>query len=793
MTVIIRDSPAASPGPRTPDAVRDVLRLAGEGAALVTPLPLGADAVTAMVTEAFGAPPDPDLADLAGGAAGDPALLAELIGGLRDENAVRVSAGRATLSSPRLPGRVHRLARRRLDDLSPPARSLLMTAALLGPAFRLEDAAEMLGQTPAGLLPAIEETMDAAIMTAAGRAFAFRHPLLRRAVGELIPAPARLALHRQYGELLLARGEDADRAASHLLQAADPADRPSLAGLDRAAAQTRGSAPQTAAGLAVRALELTAPADPAALARTVAAAEALTVAGQLGRAERLAGAALSRPLPPAAEARLRCVLAAVLGARGRARAAADQARLVLARPQLPDGVRDDALTALLPALAGLRDEGAGPAADAVLAGPARGDDGGGSSEDGGGPAIAAAQVTRAVLAWDAGQVRAGLDRLREAARHGTGISPDARQVQPLLALAAALVDLREVGEAADLLGAAGGPGTPALRGTPASAALWLLRGRIHLAAGRPADAAAAAEAALVIARAAGADGYAAIARGLLSMVELRRGDLAAAAAHIAARPAAGPQFADLYARAEAAAAAAQVTEAREGPAAAISQVRQLCAGLPARPGRLLGDPALAAWLTRTALAADEDELAARVARAAQALADAAAGCPALAAAAAHSQGLAGRDSGRLAEAVALHPDSWAGASAAEDLGAWHARQGERDQAIGWLKEALGGYGRAGAGRDQARIRRRLRQLGIRRRHWAAPAGRPDTGWPSLTDTERAVAALVAQGLSNGQVAARMYISPHTVAHHLRQAFRKLSIASRVELTRIVLEQARGSR
>ncbi|HME64580.1 MAG TPA: LuxR C-terminal-related transcriptional regulator, partial [Streptosporangiaceae bacterium] len=39
------------------------------------------------------------------------------------------------------------------------------------------------------------------------------------------------------------------------------------------------------------------------------------------------------------------------------------------------------------------------------------------------------------------------------------------------------------------------------------------------------------------------------------------------------------------------------------------------------------------------------------------------------------------------------------------------------------------------------------------------------------------------------VAARMYISTHTVAHHLRQAFRKLHIASRYELTRIVIEQA----
>ena len=38
----------------------------------------------------------------------------------------------------------------------------------------------------------------------------------------------------------------------------------------------------------------------------------------------------------------------------------------------------------------------------------------------------------------------------------------------------------------------------------------------------------------------------------------------------------------------------------------------------------------------------------------------------------------------------------------------------------------------------------------------------------------------------------MYISTHTVAHHLHQAYRKLSIASRVELTRIVIEQEAGN-
>jgi DNA-binding NarL/FixJ family response regulator len=46
-----------------------------------------------------------------------------------------------------------------------------------------------------------------------------------------------------------------------------------------------------------------------------------------------------------------------------------------------------------------------------------------------------------------------------------------------------------------------------------------------------------------------------------------------------------------------------------------------------------------------------------------------------------------------------------------------------------------------------------------------------------------------RGLTNQQAASRMYISAHTVAHHLRQTFRKLSIGSRVELARIVIERS----
>ncbi len=57
-----------------------------------------------------------------------------------------------------------------------------------------------------------------------------------------------------------------------------------------------------------------------------------------------------------------------------------------------------------------------------------------------------------------------------------------------------------------------------------------------------------------------------------------------------------------------------------------------------------------------------------------------------------------------------------------------------------------------------------------------------TGWDALTPAEREVAALIAAGMTNGQVAARLRISPHTVDGRLRRVFAKLGVNTRVELT-----------
>jgi DNA-binding CsgD family transcriptional regulator len=65
---------------------------------------------------------------------------------------------------------------------------------------------------------------------------------------------------------------------------------------------------------------------------------------------------------------------------------------------------------------------------------------------------------------------------------------------------------------------------------------------------------------------------------------------------------------------------------------------------------------------------------------------------------------------------------------------------------------------------------------------------PQWGWTNLTRGERCVAELVAEGMTNREVATKLCVSPHTVDFHLRQVFRKLDISNRVNLARIVAEQ-----
>jgi DNA-binding CsgD family transcriptional regulator len=62
-------------------------------------------------------------------------------------------------------------------------------------------------------------------------------------------------------------------------------------------------------------------------------------------------------------------------------------------------------------------------------------------------------------------------------------------------------------------------------------------------------------------------------------------------------------------------------------------------------------------------------------------------------------------------------------------------------------------------------------------------GADGTGADGLTGRERQIAALVASGLSNREIAGRLVISQRTVDAHVNHIFAKLSVSSRVHLTR----------
>jgi DNA-binding CsgD family transcriptional regulator len=144
------------------------------------------------------------------------------------------------------------------------------------------------------------------------------------------------------------------------------------------------------------------------------------------------------------------------------------------------------------------------------------------------------------------------------------------------------------------------------------------------------------------------------------------------------------------------------------------------------------------------------------------------------------------DADGLTEAAVLYAREgrpFEAARSAEEAAARLAAGGRNAEAEARLDEALAGYGRLGASHDAGRVTARLRALGVRRRRGRTGGRRPDRGWEALTPTEVKVTALVAEGLSNPQIAERLYVSRHTVHTHVSHILVKLGLASRVELAR----------
>jgi DNA-binding NarL/FixJ family response regulator len=802
--------------------------------------PLTEPATADVITDLLGVIPDRSLLALASGAGGNPRLITELLRGLREENMLLTSPAGAVAVTQRLPGRVRALCQRQIGSLPPRTRQLIEASVVLGQSFAVEDAAELVGQPPAAVLPAISEAIAAGILVPAGETLTFRDALVWRAVAEAMPASVSRALHHQAGELFLDLGDPA-RAAEHLISGARQGDRRVLRELDDAARRVLTASPREAAGLAARALELTAPGDPERAGRAVTAVQALLAARRLRDAETVITSSLAGPpLPARQRAQLRSAQVSLLnlsGHPGRARAEADD---LLAEPDLPAAMRDDVTLGLLEALGELPDLAAAEQRARGIVRQASRARGPGRPS---GAVVAAAKALQATVKWNRGDIAASLDLLREAVSQApeavsqppagpgpvrgrgapqdplAGYDPAPRHPRHrlLLVLASRLIDVRLVDEASALIGGSppddDGPGLGVIRTGPSGPSL--LRARLHLAAGRVEAAKSEVEAALGTDPP--ADGFpsAMLARCLLGVIALRRGDLASAYQAldwVSPRLAvAGSSHAGVLCRLF----AAQLAAARDGPAAAMRVADGIYDLVKDVRWPLIHDPGIAPWLVRTALAAGEAKRAALAGDAAAALGRLNAGFPAVAAACAHAKGLLTSDAGLLEHAARTQPDAWAAASAAADLAALLTGEHRETEAIAWLDGAHDNFLASGANRDAARARGMLRALGVRRGRWRAaqrsrlpgstlcPPATPQTpmagapervsshptraqGLDGLSEAERGIAELVCQGLTNREIAERTFVSANTVAFHLRNIYRKLGIASRVQLARVIL-------
>jgi DNA-binding CsgD family transcriptional regulator len=229
--------------------------------------------------------------------------------------------------------------------------------------------------------------------------------------------------------------------------------------------------------------------------------------------------------------------------------------------------------------------------------------------------------------------------------------------------------------------------------------------------------------------------------------------------------------------------------ASAGPEAAFGLLTDLYDALPTRPVLIGPDPSSAATLVTIAVAAGDPHRAGLVVEAARRLSAGNPGSHSAAAAAAHAGGLLRHDPdllGRAVEEFRLTPRRPALASALEDA-AIAGRASDRATAEARANEALAIVTECGARRSRIRLEGLLSG-------WRGAAAEPvavvppPRCLPALTDGQRKVALLVAQGLTNIEVGRDLHLSPHTVDTHLRNIFQRLQINRRAALANIVARE-----
>jgi len=657
----------------------------------------------------------------------------------------------------------------RLDRLSPRADTLAHAVAILGDGAALADAAALAQLDASEAAALVDELADADVLRAAPE-LGFAHPIVRQAVYQGIQAGERARLHLEAAKLLRRGGAGGeDRAAPHLLHTV-PGAAPWIVGCLHGGARRAlaGGAPETAASYLLRALE-----------ESPANSQQAALLIDLGRAEALAGR-------PTAIDRLRAAVALLDEPQERARALAQLGQALYAAGDNPSAASafDEGLRVL---------DGADPLLEEELTagylGAARLDF-----------RTREAALTRfkdllsgSIEATTSAQRELLAQRGLEHAMLGSAPAEEAiafiRRAQggeamlrdvtadgvAYAAAVAALLfcDALEEVETA----ATAGLEDARRRGSVVGFALMsALRGASRYLRGDLARALGDLEGGLedvpvmVLVRP--------FACGWIALAHLDRGELEQAEQLIGSPDDGGDRHFTynwpLFAR-------GRLALMRDDAASALEDLLECGRRQSAIPAP---NPAVLAWRSEAAVAAfrlgrakQARELAQEELRLAEAF-----GAPRALGTALRSAGLVTGGAKGLAlleQAVAVletSPSRLEHARALVDLGGARRRAGQQALARETLREALDVSHRCGATNLERLAHAELIAAGARPRRAAV------RGAEALTPSELRVSELAEQGLTNREIAQALFISTKTVEFHLRNAYLKLRIRSRRELT-----------
>jgi DNA-binding CsgD family transcriptional regulator len=755
--------------------------------------PLPPDRVVELVERLVGAPPGPRLRSLVGRAGGNPLYVRELVDALVREQRVRVRAGVVELidgvATPRsLAGAIAE----RLRFLSERAAGVLRFAALLGSEFHIAELAVLTGDSAAELAGVLDEAVAAGVLAGSGDRRLFRHGLIHQALYERMPVALRVALHRHAAQALAAAGAPAERVAEHLMAAPGSVDAWTVRWVAGAAQGLIYRAPQIAVELLDRVREATgtvagAP-DPVREQMDVSLVTALFLLGRYEQVQRLAHPVLATAGDPAVAGRMAWTLGyALMRGNELEQALAVTSQALVGRTLTPVWTaRVRALHAMVLSSLGRHAEAAQAARQAEAEGDQAGD------RVAVGYALHARSLIHIWLERDDDACLEAIDRALAV----IGDHPETTDLRlmllgnrmPALGFQGRLAEADQTIEEA--LALAERAGTP----------VQLARFQLGVAdycftVGRWDDALTELAAVAATAALRSDPPRQLYMHGVAALIAAHRDDRTALEEHLRAIDELKVTGVDGHHGMELPRLARAVAAERDGRpeqalAALLSVIDPMSApdiatDLPEISDMVLPD------LVRLLLDAG-DEVAAR---AATELCEAdARQTPVFAkqAAAAHCRGLLDADpAGLLAVAEEYHRISFPlyRALSLENAAVLLARDGETRTARAAHADAITIYDRLDAAWDIRRADTRLRALGIRRGP-RGPRRRPATGWDALTPVELTIAAQVAQGRSNPDIAADLFLSRRTVQSHISHVLTKLDAHSRVDIARAYTDRQR---